>query len=243
MRCILLLFATGSSSLSNNALGKHPSSNFNPSSDDPTLRGTQEVTPTVSGVVSTRHGQSIATFKFDHDEFSGKGISKDVDLLASDSRTVSSRRPQPTWRVLLYPQSFVRQMKQRLSSTFMPIGFPKKTPPGYLRYCVFSWIQDLSTNLRSVVATQRVLEGIGVGRDGASALSASLNFIARDGAGMASSLVFSSLASSRFRSDIKRWRLFADLIVDVGITLEATATLVPQAFFLPMICKFVVILE
>ena len=95
----------------------------------------------------------------------------------------------------------------------------------------------MSTNLRSVVATQRVLEGIGVGRDGATALSASLNFIARDGAGMASSLLFSSLASSRFHSDIKRWRLFADLIVDVGITLEVAATLVPASLFLPMICK------
>ena len=52
------------------------------------------------------------------------------------------------------------------------------------------------------------------------------------------SLLFNSLASSKFRSDIKRWRLFADIIVDIGITLEVAATLVPPAFFLPMICKF-----
>jgi hypothetical protein len=51
------------------------------------------------------------------------------------------------------------------------------------------------------------------------------------------SLLFNSLASSKFRADIKRWRLFADLIVDLGITLEVAATLVPHTFFLPMICK------
>ena len=36
--------------------------------------------------------------------------------------------------------------------------------------------------------------------------------------------------------DVKRWRIFADLSVDIGITLEVAATLFPQSFFLPMIC-------
>jgi len=120
-------------------------------------------------------------------------------------------------------------------STFLPSGYPSRTPPGYLRYCMFSWIQDTSTQLRSVLATQRVLEGVGVGRDGATALSALMNYLVRDGCGMAATLLFTSVASSRFRTDIKRWRLFADLMVDLGITLEIMAVLVPPAFFLPMI--------
>jgi hypothetical protein len=62
-----------------------------------------------------------------------------------------------------------------------------------------------------------------------------MNFLVRDGCGMAATLVFTSMASSRFKSDVKRWRLFADIMVDLGITLEATATLVPQSLFLPMI--------
>lgn len=99
-----------------------------------------------------------------------------------------------------------------------------------------SWIQDLSTQLRSVLATQRVLEGVGVGREGATALSALMNFLVRDGCGMAATLLFTSAASANFRTDIKRWRLFADLMVDLGITLEVMAVLVPRSFFLPMIC-------
>jgi len=58
----------------------------------------------------------------------------------------------------------------------------------------------------------------------------------RDGAGMISSLVFTSLSSSKFRFDIKRWKIFADLMVDLGITLEVAATIVPKVHFLPMIC-------
>ena len=63
-----------------------------------------------------------------------------------------------------------------------------------------------------MLATQRVLEGVGVGREGATALSASLNFILRDGCGMASTLLFTAVTASRFRGDVKRWRLFADLV-------------------------------
>jgi Vitamin B6 photo-protection and homoeostasis len=137
--------------------------------------------------------------------------------------------PEVSTRVL------VQKLVSAVRSTFLPSGYPSRTPPGYLRYCMFSWIQDTSTQLRSVLATQRVLEGVGVGREGATALSALMNFLVRDGCGMGATLLFTSAASTRFRTDVKRWRLFADLMVDLGITLEIMAVLVPPAFFLPMI--------
>lgn len=74
-----------------------------------------------------------------------------------------------------------------LRTTFLPVGFPEKTPTGYFRFCVWSWIQDVSTQLRSVLATQKILEGVGVGREGATALSALFNYLVRDGCGMAAS--------------------------------------------------------
>ena len=132
--------------------------------------------------------------------------------------------------------SLTKKVQSVIRSTFLPSGYPNRTPPGYLKFSMFSWIQDLSTQLRSVLATQRVLEGVGVGREGATALSALMNYLVRDGCGMIATLLFTSVASSRFRTDVKRWRLFADLMVDLGITLEVTAVLVPRALFLPMIC-------
>jgi len=127
-------------------------------------------------------------------------------------------------------------LKATFLTTFLPNGYPDKTPKGYMSYSIWSWIQDLSTQLRAVVATQKVLEGVGVGRQGATALSASLNFIVRDGCGMASTLLFTAITASKFRSDVKRWRLVADLMNDIGISFEVAATLVPKQFFLPMIC-------
>ena len=123
-------------------------------------------------------------------------------------------------------------------TTFLPIGYPERTPQGYLQYSIFSWIQDLSTQLRAILATQRVLEGLGVGREGATALSASINFLVRDGFGMASSLIFTAVSANKFRANVKKWRMFADIINDVGITVEVAATLVRKELFLPILCEF-----
>jgi hypothetical protein len=88
------------------------------------------------------------------------------------------------------------------------------------------------------LATQRVLEGLGVGREGATALSASINFLVRDGFGMASSLIFTAVSANKFRANVKKWRMFADIINDVGITVEVAATLVRKELFLPILCEF-----
>ena len=132
-------------------------------------------------------------------------------------------------------KKFFANIKSGFRSTFLPSGFPSRTPEGYLRYAIWSWVQDLSTQLRGVLATQRILEGVGVGREGATALSALLNFLVRDGCGMFASLAFTAVAAPFFRTDVKRWKLFADIIVDVGITLEVAAVQAPPALFLPLI--------
>lgn len=149
-------------------------------------------------------------------------------IFPSDS---SSLQQKTTFQI----KNIGQNIKSAIQSTFMPSGYPNKTPSGYLRYSIWSWIQDISTQLRSVLATQRILEGVGVGREGATALSALMNYLTRDGCGMAATLLFTSIASSRFRTDVKRWRLFADLMVDLGITLEVAAV-ASTKLFLPMIC-------
>ena len=175
-----------------------------------------------SKVISTKKGTGLSkTYLILPEDITPGGI------LPSSSIHEKNNRPNGVWN----------QLKAGLRSTFLPSGFPKSTPPGYLEYSIWSWIQDLSSQLRGVLATQRILEGVGVGREGATALSALLNFLVRDGCGMAANLCFTSFASSSFSTDGKRWRLFADIMVDIGLTLEVCATIVPETFFLPMICK------
>lgn len=178
-------------------------------------------------IISTnKNGGRSHTFIIDTKR---REIMEGINNNNNSSRMALSQMKSRSW------YSLFENLKSGFRSTFLPSGFPTKTPPGYLRYAIWSWIQDLSTQLRGVLATQRILEGVGVGREGATALSALLNYLVRDGCGMLASLVFTSTAAPFFRTDVKRWRLFADIMVDIGITLEVAATQVPPALFLPMI--------
>jgi hypothetical protein len=135
-----------------------------------------------------------------------------------------------------YWQSIYERIGSGLRSTFLPIGYPATVPDQYLSYVIWSSLQDLCTSVRSVIATQRVLQGIGVGTNTATTLSAIQNFILRDAAGMVATLSFTSFTSGIFSKDVKRWRIFADCMVDIGITLEVLAVQLPKSYFVPMLC-------
>jgi len=168
------------------------------------------------------------------------GNIKFFDLDAGENANTDTNNTVTRFSRIKNPCIFVaalrKKIKQASRTTFLPLGYPEKTQAKYFEYCVWSWIQDASTQLRSVLATQKILEGVGVGKEGATALSALFNFLVRDGCGMFANLSFTYAASSRFRTDVKRWRIFADTCVDIGITLEVAATLFPKSFFLPCIC-------
>lgn len=48
-------------------------------------------------------------------------------------------------------------------------------------------------------------------------------WVLRDGFGMVGSLIFSYVAGSHMDSNIKEWRLFADIANDVGLALDMVA--------------------
>ena len=64
---------------------------------------------------------------------------------------------------------------------------------------------------------------------------ATLLWIIRDGASMLGGLLFTAFSSANFGQNVKSWRLFADYINNIGITLDLLAPLSSQ-FFLPLIC-------
>lgn len=59
--------------------------------------------------------------------------------------------------------------------------------------------------------------------ENASAIAAAMVWVLRDGFGMIGSLLFSYAASSHMDSNIKEWRLFADIANDIGLTLDLVA--------------------
>ena len=89
-------------------------------------------------------------------------------------------------------------------------------------------IQGICSYLRGVLTTRSVLQGAGVGSATSSAVVAALIWVLKDGIGMIGSLGFAYLFSDVFETNIKEWRLFADLLNNVALTLDLALSLVPS---------------
>lgn len=117
----------------------------------------------------------------------------------------------------------VRAPLKVLQDLFLPIGFPATVRPRYLEYQLYDSLQGLCSYLRGVVCNAHVLKAAGVGNAQATAMSAALTWALKDGLAMMGALVFSYAASPLFDSHVKEFRLFADVINDVGLTLDMMA--------------------
>ena len=104
-----------------------------------------------------------------------------------------------------------------------------------MEYQLYDSSQALCSYFRSVLCTKALLSGAGVGSADASALAAALTWVLRDGVGMIGSVSFASIFADQFGAYVKEWRLFADIINDVALTLDMVSSLFPKSFYLPII--------
>lgn len=133
-------------------------------------------------------------------------------------------------------KSSEKSLTSVLKNTFLPVGYPHTVREGYMKYQIFDLIQGLCSYLRGQLAIQRMLQGFGVGDVTASAFSGAMGWIVRDGASMLGSLVFSASCATNFGTNVRQWRLFADVVNDVGLTLNMIAPIFGKEWFLPLVC-------
>eukprot|EP01050_Picozoa_sp_SAG11_P003407 SAG11_NODE_192_length_12931_cov_5.747682_1_plen_120_part_00 len=71
--------------------------------------------------------------------------------------------------------------------------FPTHCAEEYLAYQMWDTIQAMCSYLRGVLATQALLEGVGVGKEDATSQAAVMTWVLRDGASMIGALLFTSV--------------------------------------------------
>lgn len=130
----------------------------------------------------------------------------------------------------------------KLKNLFLPLNYPSSVKKEYLEYQIYDSIQGLCSYLRGVLCTHAILVAAGVGIDNVNAWSATLTWIFKDGIGMIFSILFTSKCSFYFGSYVKEWRLFADLINDVALTIDILCPFFPRSLHvyilsLSAICK------
>ncbi|KAF4035252.1 Vitamin B6 photo-protection and homoeostasis [Phytophthora infestans] len=132
-------------------------------------------------------------------------------------------------------------LSRELQEMFLPAGYPDSVSEDYLGFQFWDTLQAMCSYLRGVLATQSVLQSVGVGDDKATPLAAALQWVLRDGSGMIGGLTFAYFVGPKFDVNVKRWRLFADVVNDVGLTLDMVApyfpTLVTEVLCVSSVCK------
>ena len=116
---------------------------------------------------------------------------------------------------------------------FLPRG---EISQEYIRFQLLDSVQAMCSYLRGVLTIHATLSGIGAATGSEAAAAATIAFILKDGSAMLGSLGFNYIFASRFDGDLRFWRLFADLVNDVGLTLELLAPLTGPHFFLFTTC-------
>jgi len=123
------------------------------------------------------------------------------------------------------------------ASIFLPIGYPSSVTSDYGMFQICDTIQALCSYLRGLLTTRATLIGIGVGKQSANATSAIVQFIFRDLSGLVGNVLFSWKYSFSFGIEVKQWRLFADVINDLALTLELLSPFFASKFvFVCILC-------
>lgn len=122
-----------------------------------------------------------------------------------------------------------------LTSIILPEGFPDSVSEDYISFQLWDTLQGLTSYIRGIITTHAVLKGLGVGNEDASAGSATMQWVLRDGCSLLGGILFAWIGSSRFGENMKAWRLFADIINDLGLTLELLSPITGK-FFLIFAC-------
>jgi hypothetical protein len=157
-------------------------------------------------------------------------------VLLSPNNQIIIQQDQRIW---IFSFHFLQEL---LLKSFLPIGYPSSVRSEYLEYQIYDSIQALCSYLRGVLCTKALFIAAGVGDIKANAMSAAITWMMKDGIGMFFSIIFASTYSPYFGSYIKEWRLFADLINDIALTIDLLTPFFPRSAYLSLlslsaICK------
>ena len=163
-----------------------------------------------------------------------------IDISGNHAITTNLLPLQSSTKIVTGWSSYIyRTTAHVLTTTFLPTGYPNSVKSEYLTYQFWDSVQCVSSSIRSVLGTRSMLAGVGVGSMEANALSAAVTWVFRDGFGMFGSLVFAYYYSNAFEIYIKEFRYLADILNNIGLTLDLLSSHFPQYYIIIISCSTV----
>ena len=131
------------------------------------------------------------------------------------------------------PIKVLESFKHHTIKHLMPNRYPDSVHSSYKKYAMYSFIANTASTATMVLSTQSLLLAIGVGQHAAAPISATLNWILKDGIGQFGGILFASKISSSNNSvdaDPKRWRMVSGLAMDCAMMMELMTPAFPGYF-------------
>lgn len=113
---------------------------------------------------------------------------------------------------------------RRFTLLYLPQNYPHSTTEFYLPYVTRSFIGSIFGSANFVLATQSLLFALGLGSSSIP-ISATLNWILKDGFGQFIAMYLSSYISKGFDAYVRRWRFQSALFQEIGSLLEVITPL------------------
>ncbi|MCO5555262.1 hypothetical protein L7F22_008806 [Adiantum nelumboides] len=149
---------------------------------------------------------------------------------AKPLRTATLAADGSKFHLLRERGSHPRRFWASLTSAFLPEGYPDSVTSDYLGFQFWDTLQGLSTYIRSMLSTNALLSGIGVGKASATVIGATFQWFLRDFTGMLGGVIFTIYQGSNLDCKAKQWRLTADFMNDIGMLMDLISPLFPRLF-------------
>uniref|UniRef100_A0A0A9Z6W1 UPF0420 protein C16orf58 n=1 Tax=Lygus hesperus TaxID=30085 RepID=A0A0A9Z6W1_LYGHE len=133
-------------------------------------------------------------------------------------------------------KKFLKKCSDIVKDVFLPFGYPESVSDDYTEYQIWDTLQACASTITGTLTTKVILQSVGVGNSEASAVSAAVTWILKDGTGMVSRILFAWLVGSGLDSECKKWRLFADAINDIAMCVELTILPLYSNYALQILC-------
>uniref|UniRef100_A0A7S1XGB6 Uncharacterized protein n=1 Tax=Compsopogon caeruleus TaxID=31354 RepID=A0A7S1XGB6_9RHOD len=119
-----------------------------------------------------------------------------------------------------------------LQGVYLPAGFPYSVTTDYLAFTRWRVLQNIASAVMSVVSTEALLFGLGLGKKATAATAAATQWVLKDGLGYIGKVLYGYVAGKQFDHDPKSWRILSDTVEDVGGALELLTPLFPGNFLM-----------
>ncbi|GAV03134.1 hypothetical protein RvY_13609-2 [Ramazzottius varieornatus] len=113
---------------------------------------------------------------------------------------------------------------------FLPEGFPASVSSDYGTFQIFNTVADFCSGVMGTIATQSIMQGLGVGATATTALAATMTLILKDGIGMIGRIIFAWAKGTNLDYELKRWKIRADILNNLAIFLEVISPLAGTNF-------------